>query len=565
MGIKKGEEYYLETFNKIHNNKYTYPDFTYNNNEDKIKIVCPIHGQFEQSISNHASGKGCQKCARELVGLKKKSKIENILEIFKDVHGDLYLYDKFIEYRGVHDKIDIFCKKHNEYFTQSINSHKRGNGCPKCGKEKSNIVKSKKQEEFIKEVFDLWGDVWDLSKVQYIDSVTKIDIGCKTHGFFKITPNNFLNKKGCKKCAIEQFKSNTDDFIEKSKKIHKDIFDYSKVDYINSITPVTIICKKHGEFTQIPNGHLSGNGCKYCTNSVSKPEQDIAELLRTYFPDLQQSNRNILDGKELDIFIPSKNIAIEYNGLYWHSDKYKNKKYHLTKLNLCKDKNIKLIQIFEDEWFNKKDIVLSRLFNILGITENKIYARKCEIKEVDTKTALKFLELNHIQGKLGSKIRVGLYYNNELVSLMTFGELRKNLGSTKIENTYELLRFCNKINSTVIGSASRLLKYFENNFYPNQIISYADLRWSSGELYDKLNFKLVHQSEPNYFYTKGLIRENRFKYRKSELVKQGYDKNKTEKEIMNELGFSRIYDAGTLKYLKQKNGRKENNYKLIRL
>lgn len=561
MGIKKGEEYYLEVFSKVHNNKYTYPEFTYKNNEDKIDIICPTHGMFKQIISNHASGKGCQKCARELVGLKRKSKIENLLKVFKNVHSDLYSYDKFTEYKGTHDKIGIFCKKHNEYFYQSVNSHKRGSGCPKCGKEKSDLAKSKTHENFIEDVVVLWGDKWDLSKVKYTGSNDKVTIGCEKHGYFKISPNNLLSGKGCKNCAIEQLQSNTEDFINKSKKIHGDVFDYSKVEYVNSVTPVTIICKSHGEFSQIANGHLNGNGCKHCTNFVSKPEQELTEILKKYFTDVQQSNRSVLEGKELDIFIPSKSIAIEYNGLYWHSDTYKDKNYHLLKLNLCKDKGITLIQIFEDEWLSKREIVISRIFNILGITENTVYARKCKVKEVDSKTATNFLEINHIQGKVGSKNRLGLYYNNELVSLMTFGELRKNLGSVKTENVYELLRFCNKLNTNVVGGASKLLKYFEDTFSPEGIVSYADLRWSQGDLYNKLNFEFVHQSEPNYFYTKGLSRENRFKYRKSELVKQGYDINKTEKEIMNELGFSRIYDAGTLKFFKQKNGKKERNRK----
>lgn len=550
MGIKKGEEYYLELFNKVHNNKYTYPDFTYKTNEDKIKIICPIHGEFEQIISNHSSGKGCQKCARELVGLKRRNNIDEILKCFKKVHGDLYSYEKFTEYSGVHNKIDIFCKKHNEYFNQNISSHKRGTGCPKCGKEKSDKAKNKTHEQFLKEVVELWGDKWDLSKLFYKGSDSKVTVGCKEHGFFEISPGNFLSGKGCKKCATEQLKSNTEDFIKKAIEVHGDTYDYSKVDYINSVTPVTIICKKHKEFQQIPNGHLNGNGCRFCTNYVSKAEQEIADILKVHFPDLEQSNKKVLEGRELDIYIPSKKVAIEYNGLYWHSELHKDKNYHLDKLNSCKDKGIKLIQIFEDEWLNKKEIVLSRLFNILGITERIIYARKCEVRQVDSKTTTKFLDENHIQGKLGAKARLGLYYENELVSLMTFGELRKNLGLASKEGSYELLRFCNKINTTVVGGASKLLKYFETVYLPNEIISYADLRWSDGNLYEKLNFKFVHQSEPNYFYTKGLERENRFKYRKSELVKQGFDENKTEREIMNELGFSRIYDTGTLKFIK---------------
>ena len=160
----------------------------------------------------------------------------------------------------------------------------------------------------------------------------------------------------------------------------------------------------------------------------------------------------------------------------------------------------------------------------------------------------KFLEDNHIQGKLGAKVRVGLYHNEELVSLMTFGSLRKSLGSKSQEGDWELLRFCNKLNTNVVGGASKLLKYFINNYKPDNIISYADRRWSEGNLYYNLGFKLVGETRPNYFYLNTSRRESRFKYRKDILVKQGYDPNKTEREIMKERGYLRIYDCGTLKF-----------------
>jgi len=163
---------------------------------------------------------------------------------------------------------------------------------------------------------------------------------------------------------------------------------------------------------------------------------------------------------------------------------------------------------------------------------------------------MKFLEQNHIQGSVGSQIKIGLYYNDELVSLMNFSKPRINIGGKKEEGTYELIRFSNKLNTTVVGGASKLLKYFERNYNPKEIISYADRRWSQGNLYTQLGFDFIHFSQPNYFYVKSKRRENRFGYRKSILVKQGFDKNKTEKEIMQERGFNRIYDCGTLKFMK---------------
>ena len=310
-----------------------------------------------------------------------------------------------------------------------------------------------------------------------------------------------------------------------------------------------IICPEHGEFEQLADSHNKGKGCPRCSYSISKAEDEIVDLLSDNLFVEKRFKTN--DGKEVDVFIPSLNIGIEYNGLRWHSEEFgRGEKYHLDKTLQSEKQGIQLIHIFEDEWLYKKEIVKSRLLNLVGKTPNKIYARRCEIKEVSSGDSMKFLEQNHIQGSVGSQIKIGLYYNDELVSLMNFSKPRINIGGKKEEGTYELIRFSNKLNTTVVGGASKLLKYFERNSNPKEIISYADRRWSQGNLYTQLGFDFIHFSQPNYFYVKSKRRENRFGYRKSILVKQGFDKNKTEKEIMQERGFNRIYDCGTLKFMK---------------
>ena len=217
---------------------------------------------------------------------------------------------------------------------------------------------------------------------------------------------------------------------------------------------------------------------------------------------------------------------------------------------MCESKGIHLIHIFEDEWVNNKDIVKSRLKNLFKLTDNKVYGRKCIIKEVNTKDKTKFLNDNHIQGTIGSKVNLGLYYNDDLVSIMTFGKGRVVMNGVK--NEWELLRFCNKINHSVIGGASKLFKHFIKNYNPNQLISYADRRWSQGNLYNQLGFNKTHNSTPNYFYVVNNEREHRFKYRKNLLVESGFDIKKTEREIMYDRGIYRIYDCGNLVYIYNK-------------
>jgi len=469
------------------------------------------------------------------------------------IHGNKYDYSKVPDYvcsKMRKSIIYIGCSVHG-YVETSLQSHiYKRRGCGRCsGKVKMS------NEEFLKKANDIHCFKYEYPELRFNKMTDKIKIICPTHGMFYQQPKLHVHKKqGCPECgkSIVGNVLTKEELLNRFKCAHEDKYDYSLVEYANSTTKVAIKCRKHGVFYQYPRNHSRGNGCSKCSHQVSKGEKEIFDFVSSFLS-CEQSNRKMLENKELDIFIPELKVGIEYHGLYFHSDKFREKSYHLDKLLECEEKGIRLIQIFEDEWRDKKEICKSRLLNLLNFTSYKIFARKCEIREVSAKDAREFLEINHIQGNVNSKVKLGLYHNNELVSLMTFGSLRKNLGQTAKEGSYELLRFCNKLNTNVVGGASKLLSYFEKNFHPSEIISYADRRWSDGNLYKQLNFELVSTSQPNYFYVNRDVRENRFKYRKSELVKQGFDPNKTEKEIMEEEGFVRIYDCGTMKFVKRYN------------
>ena len=252
----------------------------------------------------------------------------------------------------------------------------------------------------------------------------------------------------------------------------------------------------------------------------------------------------------MDVYLPELKIAFEFNGLYWHNELNKENNYHLNKTELCEQNGIQLIHIYEDDWIYKQDIVKSMISNKLGKTSNKIFARKCEIKEISDNNLVRlFLDENHIQGFVGSKIKIGLFFNNELVSIMTFGNRRVVMGKkTTNVDEYELLRFCNKINTNVIGGASKLFKYFIKKYNPSEITTYADRSFSRGKLYEKLGFKFVSKTQPNYCYVIGRKKYYRFNFRKNILINEGFDPNKTEHEIMLERKIYRIYDSGNLKF-----------------
>ena len=284
------------------------------------------------------------------------------------------------------------------------------------------------------------------------------------------------------------------------------------------------------------------------SDGTSDIENDIYLYIKSiYSGKIIQNDRSILNGKEIDIYLPEMNLAIEFNGLYWHSEVYKDKMYHQEKTILCENKGIQLIHIWEDDWLDKKDIVKDIIQSKLGMND-KIPARKCTIKEVLSKESKEFLEKYHIQGNVNASIRIGLYYDDSLVEIATFGKLRNILHSNGQENQYELYRLCSKSGYTVVGGVSKLLTHFIRKYQPKQIVSYANLDISNGNVYNSF-FKKISITSPGYYWSKDGYKYHRSNFTKHILVKNGYDKNKTEEEIMHELGYYKVYDSGNIKYV----------------
>lgn len=577
----------IEIFSKKFIN-YKYAIDNYHSNKQKIKICCDEKHTFEMSVSQHLKGYGCPYCA----GYKKTK--DEILNELISTHNNRYSYPNF-KYIKLDDMIEISCKEHG-IFNQSIKLHRNGSNCPKCVNRHSPSNK-----EFVKKCL-LIDSGLNYSQVNYINNKTKVNIICTHHGLISIIPDHISNHI-CKKCyshakrfnsfkekAIKKYgnrylyynfidnktplkiedtqtgfifnqtplyhikcnyfhnKRNVSDFISKSNEVHGDKYIYDKSIYVGNKDNISIICKTHGEFRQIVNNHLRGAGCPKC-NRFNIKESSLFKFIKSNTQSaVETSNRTILNGKELDIYLPELNLAFEFNGLYWHSELHKDRRYHLEKTKLCADKGINLIHIWEDDWDNKVEICKSIILNKIGKSE-RIYARKCDIRIVDNKLVREFLDINHIQGFVGSKIKIGLYYNYELVSLMTFGNLRKSLGQTSKDGSYELLRFCNRLNTSVVGGASKLFKYFIKNYNPKEVISYSDSSRSDGNIYSNLGFSLSHQSVPNYYYIVDGVRKGRFNFRKDKLVKEGYDSSKTEIRIMSDRGYYRIFDCGSKKWL----------------
>jgi predicted transcriptional regulator len=281
---------------------------------------------------------------------------------------------------------------------------------------------------------------------------------------------------------------------------------------------------------------------------VSNEENELFNYIQSIYNEkLIQSNRSILNGKELDVYIPDKNIAIEYNGLYSHHYKpwedkpslRKDINYHLTKTLECEKQGIQLLHFYSDEWYFKQSIIENIIKSKLGLN-NKIYARKCNVVSIDTQYKNHFLNEYHMQGEDKSSIKLGLEYNGDMMAIMTFAKSRFNK-----RYNWELTRFCVKGGISVVGGFSRLLKAFRES-YSGSIVSYADRRYSNGNVYNTNGFELIGINKPSYYYVdKNFLRRfNRMKFQKKYIG--AYDC--TEYEKARELGYEKIFDCGTLAF-----------------
>ncbi|AEA86510.1 homing endonuclease [Campylobacter phage NCTC12673] len=323
--------------------------------------------------------------------------------------------------------------------------------------------------------------------------------------------------------------------------------DTNKVNYINNLgyeiisnnlaDELKVRCIQGHIFNRTYGNFKQGKIiCPTCNPSTSSFEKEVSNLLDNYI----ENDYSVLGDKELDFYLPKYNLAIECNGDYWHSESNgKGKDYHLDKTLKCESKGIHLLHIFEHSWYNKKEIWTSIINNKLGKSD-KIMARKCILKEVPKVEEKEFLDNNHIQGFTGSSICYGLYFNNELVCLMSFGKPRF---TDKCD--WELIRLCTKMGVNVVGGASKLLKYFEKE-NEGSLISYSDRLYSDGKIYLKLGFTFSHYSKPGYYYFKNGTKYSRQQFMKHKLKdKLGkFDPNLTESENMKVNGYNRVWDCG---------------------
>lgn len=460
-----------------------------------------------------------------------------------------------VEYVNNRTKVLLIDPVYGEFW-QTPGNHLTGHSHPSRRRLKISGSKRLSQEEVIDRFMKVHaGESLDYSKVRYVNMHEKVCIIDPEYGEFWQEPAVHL--KGCvhPMRALRRNASNsmytTEKFKELAFKVYGTRFDLSKVEYAGSKTKVCIICPEHGEFMQYPDAFLQGKSCPKCGNHLSHGEDWLYEMLceRLGKNEVVRNDRTVLGDLELDIYVPSRKVAIEFDGLRWHSEEFgKDRHYHINKTERCNAVGIGLIHIFEDEWLKAREIVSEKVLRLLRIScPSKVFdARRTSVNAISRDVSREFLEKNHIQGYVASSLHLGCFSDGMLIGVMSF----KDYGS----GNSELTRFATLYDSLCRGVGGKLFSYFVNNYSPLYVKSFADRRWtldSDDNLYVRLGFKLDSILPPDYRYTNGHgIRFHKFGFRKDILSKKyGFPIEMTEHEMAVKAGFYRIWNCGLFKYV----------------
>ena len=561
--IRKSKEQWLMEFNLKHKGKYDYSKANFLTSSIPIEIICPKHGSFFQKPSNHRNGSGCPQCYQDKQWNEDKLRTEIFIR-----YGNIYNLDKFVVGHNS-EKMIIGCNLCNKdfYISRETLTKFRENLCPHCKRldTKKCIELANKKHNY----------KYDYSKYIFNGSMKKSIIICKEHGEFEQqTAGHIFEGKGCPICAAEKtrFKSkDLDTNIKEIMEVHGNRYDYSNLQNNHkAYDKITIVCKEHGEFVQILNNHKNGSGCPKCNSNGGEWQHEIIEFLKNEckVQNIIERSRTIIS-KELDIYLPDYNFAIELNGFIFHSFGKtfpnnsniwrENFKSHQNKFLECREKNIQLIQISDLDWKykTKKEIWKNIIKHKIKLTTNNIGARRLFIKIPSIDEEKEFLNQYHIQGYSHSSIRYGLYtLENKLVYIMTF--IKNRYSKIKIENDWELLRCCGIHSANINGGASKLLKHFEDIHKPERIFTFANLDYSSGNLYNKLNFKLLRISPPNFKFIdnrgKRYSRQTFQKHKLKDLYFNGklenYNENLSSIQNLFNNNYRLLPDAGNMVFEK---------------
>lgn len=349
----------------------------------------------------------------------------------------------------------------------------------------------------------------------------------------------YNNQDKRKETCIERYGV---DHPDKTLTKHVDRKDVLKLHFEEKKTCVEIAEMYGVSFTTITRW-IHEEGFTPLSNLTSAAHSKLFEYIKTLCPDAIINDRTVIKPKELDIYIPSRNLAVEVNGIYWHSEKRGADRNHLLdKTRMAIEAGVELLHFYDLQIDQKFDLVCSIVSGKLGCNK-RLHARKCKIQHVPNEVYRDFLENNHLQGYCGAKSKYGLFFEGQLVSVMSFGQNR-------FRNGEELLRFCNLMGTNVIGGAGKLFKHHLLNSSASEIVSYCDRAVFDGKMYQSLGFEKVKENLPGYYYWKNnsdvLLSRMQFQKHKLPNLLETFDESLTEHENMKNNGFTRVWDCGQL-------------------
>lgn len=526
-------EHFVSRAQKVHGTKYFYPSDILERRDEKgrVAIYCnelgddgQPHGWYWQFPSNHFKGCGCPECSKN----KRLTTDEFKNRLLKKYPNTNILLDE-IDYINNHTPVTFICPYHGN-FSLLPKSALENLECPECQKQRLHDMFAKTNEAFICELRAIFGDEYEYDDVEYKNKNSIIKLKCKKHGYFYRVASDLLRGKGCQACSYEKAwdlrgRMTTETFIERAKAEHGDKYGYSESIYTSAHEHILIYCKRCKKyFPQDPYAHMSGQGCPYCAagKTESAGELEMVEfIIHQGVGDVVRNDRNIIPPYELDVYIPSKNIAFEYNGLYYHSAAMVGTDYHLKKTEMCAERGIRLFHVFEDEWLHKQEVVKSNIARALGTIEEYINATDCDVVTISNEEANEFLERNSLLIEQYHGICKGMVYMNKLVALAVFVP-------TPNKGVYDIIH--STVNNVVINdSLPTLIENFVEEYHPNSLITYIDRHYDDGSVFITSGFQLT-ETLPLSLY---VIRNN-----KRYCIEEATDTNRY------------IYDTGWLVFTK---------------
>jgi hypothetical protein len=492
--------------------------------------------------------------------------LNEVVAAFPDSVRDRFDFTQAV-YAGALARIEkVICPDHGE-FSQYAAQFRKGRGCPQCGHDERGKNRRMLPEHYFRDVREFHGNKYRYDESSFKTMQSRVRLTCPSHGDFTINAaKHYYAKQGCGLCETERKKErvhhiralapaakirNTQEhFFDDCRTVHGGRYKYPDETYLGSRKSIRIICAKHGEFTQHAHKHLAGQGCPRCAAYDPKWESELGEYLADAGFSVARKAK-VLDGREIDLYIDELKVGIELHGLHWHTEGKLPKYHHRDKWECAQKKGIRLIQVFEDEWADKRPIVLSRIDAITGRSPS-VMGRKCEVVRLDSLEARKFLEAHHIDGFANTMLHYGLTHQGDLLGVASFG--KRALGRPDQWSEWEHIRYASK--NRVVGGFSKILKRFLSDSGAERLISYCDLRYGDGSLYEACGFKLLGITGPDYWWVPSgkVERVSRYRTRKNRLAAHPvlgkfYAPEKSEREICQAAGWLRIFGVGHQRWL----------------